>query len=344
MYEMTELRIDEMNSPGLWSALAPDGVTPSGELNLSTDATRFRFGSERLSGRLSGTVNAQQHRVQRSLANLNLSEFDELRFWLWSDRMADGTPGHPFFLAAYLGSAALPIGSAGNTWTRSLPVQQTRTWELVRLSLDDLPAAVRSAANLLQLRCIDAATSFTCNLDDLLAVREQMITDIEVALLARLHNQFSVNGLMVAAMVYHPENQPAVSMPYIHIRQYDLRYAGERTPVVQSRTDYANSSFLLRPVSVAYDVFYALDVFAQSRTEKTQIMEFILRQFAPRSELLVTGVLLTLEWVAIEPFDQNGQLHSDRYHMHFKVSTRQEVGPAQRVRPPSTVVVEVKPA
>jgi hypothetical protein len=338
---MTELLIDNMNNPGLWHAFQPDGITPSAQINLSADATRFRFGTDQVSGRVSATTSALGHQVQRSLANLNLGNFDELRFWAWSDRTADGSASKPFFLEARLGSAALPVGSAGNTWSRVLPVSQGSTWELIRLSLSDLPGGVRSAANLLQIRCIEAAASFNFNLDDLLAVREQMITDIDTALLTRLNNTFSVNGNQVQAVIYHPELQPTSQQPFIQIKQYDIQYCGERTPLVQSRADYSGSGFMLRPSNIAYDVFYELDFFAQIRSEKTQIMEFVLQELSPLSHLLVNDVPLTVDWVVMDPFDHNGQLRSDRCLLYFKVATRQEVGPVLVVRPPSTVIVEV---
>jgi hypothetical protein len=338
---MAQLVIDNMNNAGFWSALEPDGVTPSTELTLTADATRFRFGADQQSGRISGTANALDHRLQRGLANLDLTGFDELRFWLWSDRLADGAAGRPFFLEARLGSAALPIDNVGNTWSRTLPVGQARTWELVRLSLDDLPAAVRSSANQLQLRCSDDTAGFTCNLDDLLAVREQMLTDVDNALVARLHNQLTLNGNQVAAVLFHAEQQPVVQQPYIQIKQYDVQYVGERTPVVQTRADYSANGLSLRPLSIAYDIFYELDFLAQSRAEKTMIMEFVLRRLSPRSELLVNAVPLTLDWVPVPPYDQSGGLR-DRSLLYFKVATRQEVGAAQPVRLPSTITIDVE--
>lgn len=340
---MAQLLIDNMNNAGLWSAVAADGVTPSAELSLVVDNTRFRIGADQQSGRISSSVNALDHRVRRALANLDLTTFDELRFWLWSERLADGAPGRPYFLQARLGSVALPIGNVGNTWQRNVPVGQIRTWELVRLSLDDLPAAIRSAANQLELRCIDATTSFACNLDDLFAVREQMISDVDMALQARLHNQLTLNGNQVAAVFFHAEQPPVVEMPFIQITQYDVQYIGERTPVVQSRADYTSNGFSLRPISVAYEIFYELDFFADTRAEKGAIMDFVLRRLSPRSELVVNAVPLTVDWVAVPPFDQTGGPR-DRCLFYFKVSTRQEVGIAQPVRRPSTITVEVEHA
>src|SRR5437870_4758452 len=90
--------VDSMDNAGPWQAFAPDGVTPSVELSLAIEPPRPRPGADAFAGRVSGTVKALNHTLRRAFAALDLSQFDELRFWVYSDRQADGTPIRPFFL------------------------------------------------------------------------------------------------------------------------------------------------------------------------------------------------------------------------------------------------------
>lgn len=337
------LILDAMDAPGQWSALAPDGVTVSTELLLSSDATHFRYGADQRSGRITGSTNAMQHRLRRSLANLDLNPYEEIRFWVWSNRPADGSPERPFFLEARMGSAALPIEAAGNTWRRAVPVSQVSSWELVRLTLGDLPAGVRGAANSMELRCLDARQAFVCHLDDLAAVRERMIGDVDEALLARLHQQLSVDGNLVRAVLAHPEHPPTTVEPYMLLRQYDLQYDSERTRTVRERGDYSGGGYWLRAVSVAYNIYYAVDVVTATRLQKTQVMEFILAQLSPTAGLLVNNVLLTVDWVAVSPFEGAEPWRSGRSLLYFKVGTRQELGRPERVQALRQIQLEVEP-
>lgn len=331
---MPQVMIDPMDNAGNWKALAPDGVTLSAEFSMTNDLVHYRFGSDKTSGKISATSNALNHTLQRPLPNLDLTNFDDIRFWLSADRPASGTPERPFYLEIRLASAALGLSNAGNTWRRFLPVQNTDNWDLVRLHLDDVPGAIRNSVNLIQLRVADASAPFTCFLDDVLAVKEEMIGDVDAGLLALLDKNFSSNGTLVPAVITLPENPPAIGIPSIRISQYDLQYARERTNFNQLRGDYTAGGFRLSPVSISYDVYYFIDVYGDTRSQKTQIVEFVLRTLSPRCELIITGTQQLLEWVTVEPLDDTGKWRSDRELLYFKVAVRQEIGIFEPVVPP----------
>jgi len=201
--EMPSITIDAMDNAAAWTALAPDGVTPSMELSLVIDSARPSPPGIATSARITGTSNALNHTLRRTFAATDLTNFRELRLWMLGERPADGTPSRPFFLEMRMGSAALALNAAGNTWQRYLAVSQAGVWEPVRVSIGDLPAAVRSAMTVMQLRC--AAAPFACNIDEVIAVRDDMVTDVDQALLAILNQGLTLGGAAVAA-VLHPAN------------------------------------------------------------------------------------------------------------------------------------------
>ena len=95
-------------------------------------------------------------------------------------------------------------------------------------------------------------------------------------------------------------------------------------------------------MSIAYDLYYFIDVYADTRAHKTQIMEFVLRTLSPSNVLLVNATEVPIEWVTVEPLDDTGKWRSDRELMYFKVATWQEVGIAEPVTPPyQAITIEV---
>src|SRR6266699_3778411 len=206
---MTQLIIDPMDDATRWKALAPDGVTPSTELSITNDTTLVRFETDKKSGLITASVKAKNHLLRQDLpAALDLTGFDEIRLWLWSNRVANGSLAQPFFLEMRLASAAMGLQDPANGWMRSFQAPQAGEWQFVRLGLGDLPSPVRSAVNQLQLRCVDATTAFTCYLNDILAVHEEVIGDVDAALLEQLHQKASIAGTPVPAFLTHPENPP----------------------------------------------------------------------------------------------------------------------------------------
>lgn len=340
---MAQLIIDPMDDATRWKALAPDGVTPSTELSITNDTTLVRLRTDKKSGLITASVKAKDHLLRQDLPTaLDLTSFDEIRLWLWSSRTANGTLGQPFFLEMRLASAAMSLQDPANHWVRYFQAPQAEEWQLVRLSLGDLPSQVRSAVNLVQLRCVDTTTAFTCYLNDVLAVHEEMIGDVDASLLEQLHQKVSIAGKSVPAFFMHPENPPQAVIPSICITQYDIQYSRERTTSVRARSDFTTTTFLERPMSIAYDLYYFIDVYADTREHKTQVMEFVLRTLSPSNVLIVNATEVPIEWVTIEPLDETGKWRSDRELLYFKVATRQEIGIAAPVTPPyQAVTIEV---
>jgi hypothetical protein len=330
---MTQLLIDPMNNAANWKALAPDGVAPSSAIALSDEAVEVRFGVDKASGRITAGAGAQGHSLRRSLPNLDLTGFDDIRFWLKGSRVADGSPGRPFYLEMRLASATMGLSDPDNTWKYFLPVGRIYDWDLVRLDLDTLPAPVRTAVNLIELRCVDDSQTFVCFLDDMVAVREAMIGDSDAALLALLHNRVNLNGTPVPAFITHPENPPEQKIPSIRLTQYDIQYVRERTTFDRTRRDYGTEGFRMSPARIFYDLYYFIDVYANSRQDKTQLMEFVLRTLSPDTEIVVNNMQLRLEWVTIEPLDETGKWRSDRELLYFKISTCQESGAFEEATP-----------
>jgi hypothetical protein len=331
---MSSLLLDTMDNAAAWRALGPDGITPSSSLTFTSDTTRVRFAADKQSGRITADTGALNCRLQRTFTAIDATGFDELRFWIWSNRLAAGTAATPFFFEVRLASATMGLQDAGNTWVRYLPISQGNAWEFLRLSLDDLPIPIRSALTLLQLRCVDASVAFTCSLANMLAVHEEMIADVDNALLAQLHQQVSVSGKTVPAVFEHPENAPALTIPSIRITQYDIQYDSERTSAAQARSDFTATTFRVRPRSIAYSLYFSIDVYADTHEHKDTIMEFVLQTLSPASYLLVNGTQLPLEWMTISPFDDTGRWRSNRELLYFRVLSRQEIGAAELVTPP----------
>lgn len=336
---MPSLIVDSMENVALWRALAPDGVTPSTELSLRADSSRARPGTSS-AGLIAGTTNALNHTLRRNFAGLDLRGFDELRLWLYSDTAADGTPAHPFFLEMRMASAALALNDPGNKWQRYLPILQTQTWESVRLNIGDLAGAVRNAVTVMQLRCANASAAFACDISDIIAVRDAMIGDVDIALLALLNNKIVLNGAPVPAVLHQAEGPLGQGRPYFEITQYDLVFSRERTQTARPRGDFTDLGYSIRPPSNAYELYYQVTAVADDRATQTQMLEFMLRALPLRGELVVNNFPLPMETVEVEPEDQIGGFRTDSIPVFYRISTRQEVGAGELVLAARTVIVD----
>ena len=76
-----------------------------------------------------------------------------------------------------------------------------------------------------------------------------------------------------------------------------LRPAPERSPASGFRTDFTGQGFWIRPPSVAFDLFYAVDAVATDRADATRLLEHVYAELTPTSVLDVAGRPLTIEWV-----------------------------------------------
>jgi hypothetical protein len=334
--EMPSIIVDSMDDATPWSAFAPDGVTPSTELSLTIDSSKPRPGADPTAGLITATSNALNHRLVRSLGPLDLTKFGDMRFWVYSNRAADGTPNRAFFLELRLASAAMPLTDAGNTWQRYVPVSQTGVWDPVRVTLNDLPTAVRSAVSVIQLRC--AAVPFQCDVDDIIAVQDEMIADVDAALLAQLNNVLVLSNPVPA--VLHPANGTLTqTRPYFEITNYDILWCRERTDSNRPRGDYTDAGYVIRPPCNAYELYYQVTAVADDRATQAQMLEFLLRTLPVRGALVVNGAPLPMESIMVYPFDQLGGVRTDALPIFYRISSRQEVGTSDAVLPVKTPVV-----
>ncbi|NNF58326.1 MAG: hypothetical protein HKN04_08790 [Rhodothermaceae bacterium] len=316
-----------------WDAVAPD-ATPSAELSLVADAALTRFGGGP-SLVLTATANAEGHRGERTFPAEDLTDGDELRLWIQSTRVGDGKAGRPVYLELRLASAALGFDDPANTWARLLPVRRAGAWELITLSLDDLPAGLRAAANAMRLTCVDESLDFTCHLDALFSVREEMIQDVETALTERLDGAFTVGGDAVSVVFYHatgmvPPTAPAANQrPLIRLRPLDVAPAEFLTRSNTAPRDFSGDGMRLGARFVPYTLTYALDLFTDQRAHTATVFEGLLAAFAPRGVLVAGGMPLTVEWEGTTP----EPLLGERLSMHIQVLTRLRVREALPVVP-----------
>jgi hypothetical protein len=338
---MSLLVVDAMDDATRWPGFAADGTTPSTQLGMVDETTRFRFGADKKSGKITATASALNHLLRRSFTTpVNLTAFDELRMWVFGDRVAGGGDGTTFYLELRLASAALPLTDPANTWQRYLPVAQAGAWALARFSLADLPSSIKGAVNRIQLRCVDASAPFTVYLDDLLAVHEELIADVEAGLLARLDKKVTIGGTLVPAVVVSADIKPPSTGPYVRITPVDIRYADERMTPGETRTDFSSTGYLLRPPAVPFELLYRIDVFSDVRSTQTRLIELILLELGGHTELLFNDVPVPVQSVVVNPVDQVGGMRTDRVALHYRILARQDVGPPRPVRAVSTLIVE----
>src|SRR6185436_7340328 len=133
------------------------------------------------------------------------------------------------------------------------------------------------------LRCVDGTAGFTAVVDDLLAVREEPLTDLDEALRLRLHQRVTVDGTAVPVSVL-AAGAPAPAAPAIILRHHGIEYADARTPVVHARGDYTTNRFKLLPAHVGYNLHYLVEAVGGSRAAEARILEFLLTALPPRGE------------------------------------------------------------
>ena len=339
-HDMPSVIIDSLDNAAPWSAFAPDGVTPSAELSIVVDSLRPRPNGDPQTAHVTGSANSLNHLLRRSLGPLDLTNFDELRLWINGERAADGTPARPFFLELRLGSVALPLGGAGNTWQRYLPVSLARGWEPLRIGIRDLPPAIRGAVTQIQLRSAADGMPLQCWLDDIIAVVDHMIADVDSALLLQLNGRLTLGGTPVVALV-HPANGKVVQpRPYFEITNYDIVYSRERTESTRPRGDFSDTTFTLRPQADAYELYYQVTAVADDRATQVQMLEFLLRTLRARGDLVVNGFGLPMESIMVYPFEQLGGVRTDALPLFYRISTRQPALVGDLMTPVRSITVD----
>jgi hypothetical protein len=326
--------VDDLSNLAPWRARTPAGAASSA-ITIGP-AALSRLGGPTMT--MTATSAALGHRVERTLAALDLSAFTDLELWIRSERIADGSDARPFFLELRLGAAGLAVGAASNTWHRLIPVAAADVWQPVPLALDDLPAAVRGALTEIRFTCVDASAPFALHLDAILAVKEEVLGDVDAALLDRLAGKLVLGGAPVLAAV---APAPAPNKPFFRIRNYAVRPAPERSPSGGVRTDHTEQGFSIRPPSVPVDLFYAIDGVADDRASAARLLEFAFGGLTPRSTLNVSGRPLTVEWVEAPPLSLSTIPSLPTVYVKVATSQRASAAHEAAVPPFNRVDVEV---
>ncbi|PTS90387.1 hypothetical protein DBR17_01550 [Sphingomonas sp. HMWF008] len=310
-------------------------MTPSVALSVSGDGATPTPSGDGRSIVAARTAPALNHRIRRGIAAVDLAPWPELRITLNADVATGARPDSPFFLELRLGSAAAPIGAAGNDWHRRLPIERAGAWETARLSLADLPAPVRAATTQIELRCV-SDTPFTARIDQLVASRPSFPSDIDDALLALLDQRISIGGTPVSAQVMSAGGALPGALPLILIQPYDLRPASQRDAVDGGPSDFtAGGAMRLRGASDPFELDYAIEARAATRAEQAAIVDFLIGALPRQGPLAVNGTILHAEWRT--PPDGLHSFPIERQLIHLRVTAWRERSAPVVIRPVKSV-------
>ena len=336
---MSRLVVEPFDNVAAWSAHRPNGAASA--------AISVALGGPAQTGRPSAVVQAGPtatgHYVERKGAAVDLRPFSDLQLEVRGQRLADGAD-NPFYVEVRLGAAALAVGAAGNAWHRLVPVAQPGAWQPVPLDLGDLAPGVRSAMTTVRLRCLDAGKGWSLALDQILAVRDDMLADLDDALRARLDGLVLLGNTPVPAVVV-PVAGPPPAAPFFRISNYDVRPDPARSPSVGQPTDHTEKGFALRPPSVAYAVYYAVEAVAADRASAARMLDAALLELAPVSTLSCNGRPLTVEWVdgpvTVAPPVSGPPPDHPMVHLRVSASQARRAAPVRAVPVSNIVNVEV---
>ncbi len=329
---MTVLSIDAMNDVTKWSAVQPDGATPSTELTMVTDAEVFGEGADHVSALVTATSDAAGHMLRRTAAAVDLSGYRELRMSI----RADGPPvvgAQRFLLELRLASDAMPVNHVANTWHRLIPVTTMRHWETVRVSIEDLPKAAAAAMTSMQMRCI--GVPFRINIDDIAAFLPQMALDCDRAFIAALSG-VTIDDKVVTVAVRAPE-EAVPEAPGLNIRHVDARYAPKRVINGPGRRDYTATGYRESHAGIPYDLDYAISPVAANRGHQAALLDAVLERLPPTGELIIDGDSHPIELLTLPGGDRIGGALGEVPVLVYRIGMRSPT----RVGPPVSEVTAV---
>ncbi|GAA4699618.1 hypothetical protein [Phytohabitans rumicis] len=326
---MTALPIDALAAAAQWTAVRADGVTPSTDIAIHDETVVVGEGPDGVAVRVTATAGAGGHALRRSIPAVDISGHTELRLSIRADRAA-GHGGAPFFLELRLGSAAVPLGDPDNHWHRLLPVGTALVWESVRLSTHDLDPGVATAVNAIQLRCVATGRPFTVYLDDLVAVRPQMLADTDRAVVDRLSG-ISLAGQAVPVAV-RAAGDPLPDAPAIDIVHIDLRFAPARVRDTRRLQDFTTEGARMVPPGAPYDIDYAVSAVADSRAGQAALIEAVVDRLAPADELTFHSDRLPVDLVWISRRQRLATGSGPDPVLHYRVEARSPSAAGQPVR------------
>jgi hypothetical protein len=164
----------------------------------------------------------------------------------------------------------------------------------------------------------------------LIAVREELLGDVDRALFARLHHRLSLDGNPVPAFIAHP-GVAEPTLPFIRITSYGLQRVPEGSASIEQRADFVAGGYSLLPPTTGYALFYEIDCRAARREQSTQLFEVVLQTLSPYGQLLINNVMHRVEHINIPVHEETGPERADRLTLRFKVYTRLESGQPQSV-------------
>lgn len=329
--------IDDATAVAPWSVFEADGVTPAADLAVAAVPGAFplRPGPHvRLSG---GTASSGSFASRAFAPAEDLSGFEELRL-VWRAAPAAG-PGAdaPFWGELQFGSAALLVGDPGNTWRRRLPVGTRPEWQTLRLSLEGLPAAARSAVSELRLTVLDDTRPFRADIAVILAARPAIPADVDEALMAALHQRLSLGGAPVPAEVQVAGAGPGNARPLISVIPYGIRFGGDGRDGAETASDFDGAGYSLRAPPLPVDLAFAVEALAGNRADQAAMVDFVLGALPVRGSLLVAGQAFGCDWID-EPTPASGGFPIDRQLLHYRVRAWRDGGSPRPVRTVDTIV------
>jgi hypothetical protein len=302
-------------SSAIVHALDTAWVASAAALQITVDTETF-VGEGPASNRLDAPDGAAGATATATpAAPIDLSGFDELRFWIRSSRPANGSQDAPFFLE-FSFSDANDAPGAPHTWL--VPVNRADTWEQRRLGVE---SELRSAVNQLRFRCL-TNDAFTCNVDELLAVHEEMLVDVEGALAEAL-------GAVAPVVVEAPPAPTAANAPAIVATPLgaieDQARSGQYLQRDSFRVRGAQIVCSVRPSARAYACDYELTALGTDRTQQASIYEGILRQMTLDTGLRVNGSYAPVS--LLDPPQLRRRTTGQAGPVYVRIGTRLEVAP-----------------
>jgi hypothetical protein len=269
---------------------------------------------------------------------LDLGASNELRFWLRSSLPAKGSEELPFYLV-------FEAFNSDHTWQRFLPIRQPHRWELHQLWLEDMEPELRSGVTTIRLSGLNPPvaldTGFTMVIGDVIGVIAEPVQDVEAALEERLTGFQIVEdtgSTEVSVIVEQPELNAAHTVPYILIIPWAIQTTGELGGSVELIDNYGYQESDIGRIAGAYvrpplsqlQIDYAIDVYTQRRSQKSQLFDAILSRFSQRPFLLINGQRLPL--LSFEPSPERmAEFASDghRTPLFYRLTLPLETGDRQ---------------
>lgn len=273
----------ETNGTELWSLCINAAPSFIGENNLIMEITAQK-GSE-----------GDPRPYARRLFDppLDLSRTEEIRFWLRSSRIGDGSQRKPFYLSFEVSNNP---PNPDLSWSRLLQINRTGKWDIHKLWIGDMPANLRQSVGFLQFRSLDPTVEFNASTSSIVAVTAEPLQDMELSMFERLNNRFQViieNQITeVPALIYLPENPSQIDPPYILITPLSIKPSKYGTGDVID--NYTTNGVFFRPVPTMFQLEYIITVYAQERSQKVHLLETILSDFSKTPYLFVNGERLDI--------------------------------------------------